>query len=137
MDYMCDPGGTTDVLGVPVLPDLVAYVAPLQDGVIDERMVICDKYQQSLMDSDIIRAQQGLSIMDQHVPLRSSTGNAVTQRLLNAGWTLNNLADSWLAYFIHEISHAEAFTGRGNRLGKCNDYVTILAPTPTKNDSKL
>lgn len=119
-DFLCDLNdGQTTRMGIPVDGTLTAYIFPVTLGVVEEKMVICPKWQAQWQQFEDRRAELGFPIMSQHVAIGSATGNSATVKLLDTSDVhIGLMTASWTGTFIHEISHAEAFVGRGNKLSK-------------------
>lgn len=119
-EVLCDLGdGQITRMGVPVEERLRAYVYPVTLGIVEEKLVICPKWQIEWQQYEDSRAALGFPIMSQHVAIGSALGNPATFALLfTPNVDIGLMTRSWTSTFIHEITHAEAFVGRGNDLSK-------------------
>lgn len=120
---VCDNGGgeTTRFGGVPVDSGIKAYVYPAVYGLIEETMVFCGAHQNAWITTEADRTASSLHYRNLHVEIGSEPSDAqlaLTQTLLGSGIELPWLRDFAVQTVIHESTHAVAFVGDGNKLGK-------------------
>ncbi|KAM0424912.1 hypothetical protein ACHAPT_009968 [Fusarium lateritium] len=122
--------------GVPVGDGLNAYIYKALYGTIEEIMVFCPSYHAQWLRVDSDRSGAGIHYRNLHVDVGQEPTDAHRQAAhdLLAGSDFQNqgkrgikwLDDFLVQVFIHESTHAEAFTGEGNTLGEAA-LVTAIA----------
>ncbi|KAL2683448.1 hypothetical protein Neosp_007918 [[Neocosmospora] mangrovei] len=114
--------------GVPVGDGLNAYTYKALYDTVEEIMVFCPSYHNKWLRVDSERSSAGIHYRDLHVGVGHEPTDAHKQAahdlLANRDFQgpesrgIKWLGDFLVQVFIHESTHAEAFTGGGNTLGQ-------------------